>query len=188
MIRREQLTGGLDLGPDPDLRAVIRDRYGLAPSWGGCYRRVRYNVLLESLRSGHVFSVMFDRCTDSAGRVSDLHQAEVEYIRSRVVSGRSGDDLMGEFGQLCAWTRQVLDRCGVDAEQNNLSKLTWLRQARSTARQQQPCPLGEPQVMKLVACGLSAASCSRRRWGPSLEEPGFPAPPCCGGTCLYRVR
>ena len=116
VIRREELTGGLDLGPDPDLRAVIRDRYGLAPSWGGCYRRVRYNVLLESLRSGHVFSIMFDRCTDFAGRVPDLHQAEVEYIRSRVISGRPGDELMDEFGQLCDWTRQVLDGCGVNAD------------------------------------------------------------------------
>jgi hypothetical protein len=129
VIRREQLAGGLDLGLGPDLPAVIRDRYGLTPSWGGCYRRVRYNVLLESLRSGHVFSVMFDRCTDSAGRVPALHQAEVEYIRSRRISGRPGDDLMDEFGQLCAWTCQFLDGCGVSAEQNNLSKLTWLRQA-----------------------------------------------------------
>jgi hypothetical protein len=43
---------------------------------------------------------------------------------------------MGEFGQLCAWTRQVLDRCGVDAEQNNLSKLTWLRQPQDRPQQQ----------------------------------------------------
>jgi hypothetical protein len=143
VIRREELTGGLALGPDPDLRAVIRDRYGLAPSWGGCYRRVRYNVLLESLRSGHVFSVMFDRCTDSAGLAPDLHQAEVEYIRSRVISGRPDDDLMGEFGLLCAWTRQLLDGCGVHAEQNNLSKLTWLRQAAQDRPPQQPLPARE---------------------------------------------
>jgi hypothetical protein len=36
---------------------------------------------------------------------------------------------MDEFGQLCAWTRQLLDGYGVNAEQNNLAKLTWLRQA-----------------------------------------------------------
>ena len=53
-------------------------------------------MLLESLRSGHVFSVMFDRCTDAARLAPDLHQAEVEYIRSRVITARPGDDLMGE--------------------------------------------------------------------------------------------
>jgi hypothetical protein len=166
VIRREQLTGGLDLGPDPDLRAVIRDRYGLAPSWDGCYRRVRYNVLLESLRSGHVFSVMFDRSTDAAGRVPDLHQAEVEYIRSRVISGRPGDDLMDEFGQLCDWTRQLLDGYGVNAEQNNLSKLTWLRQAAQDRPPQQPLPVrgqrvprtrlpGPRRAAAVLACSVS---------------------------------
>lgn len=164
IIRREQLTGGLDLGADPDLRAVIRDRYGLAPSWGGCYRRVRYNVLLESLRSGHVFSVMFDRCTDATGLAPDLHQAEVEYIRSRVIRTRPGDDLMGEFGQLCDWTRRLLDGYGVHAEQGNLSKLTWLRQAAQDRPPQHP---------------LSAS-------GRQVARSGLPGPGRCGGTCLYR--
>jgi hypothetical protein len=164
VIRREELTGGLDLGADPDLRAVIGDRYGLAPSWGGCYRRVRYNVLLESLRSGHVFSVMFDRSTDAAGRVPDLHQAEVEYIRSRVISGRPGDDLMDEFGQLCDWTRQLLDGYGVNAEQNNLSKLTWLRQAARDRPPQQPLPARGQQAARTRLPGprraAAALACS----------------------------
>jgi hypothetical protein len=164
VIRREELTGGLDLGADPDLRAVIGDRYGLAPSWGGCYRRVRYNVLLESLRSGHVFSVMFDRSTDAAGRVPDLHQAEVEYIRSRVISGRPGDDLMDEFGQLCDWTRQLLDGYGVNGEQNNLSKLTWLRQAARDRPPQQPLPARGQQVARTRLPGprraAAALACS----------------------------
>ena len=158
VIRREQLTGGLDLGAVPDLRAVIRDRYGLAPSWGGCYRRVRYNVLLESLRSGHVFSVMFDRCTDAAGLAPDLHQAEVEYIRSRVVTARPGDDLMGEFGQLCDWTRQFLDGCGVRAEQDNLSKLTWLRRAARDRPPQQPLAARGPQAARTALSGPRRAA------------------------------
>jgi hypothetical protein len=153
VIRREELTGGLDLGPDPNLRAVIRDRYGLAPSWGGGYRRVRYNVLLESLRSGHVFSIMFDRCTDATGRVPDLHQAEVEYIRSRVISGRPSDDLMDELGQLCAQTRQVLDGCGVNAEQNNLSKLTWLRQAAQDRPPRHPLSTPGTADSHALPCG-----------------------------------
>lgn len=131
VIRREELTDRVDLGPSPDLPAVIRQRYALTPAWGACYRRVRYNVLLESLRSGHVFSVMFDQCTDTAGRVPPLHQVEVEYIRSRKISfgDRAGDRLMDEFGQLSAWTKQMLDRCAANARAENLSKLSWLRPA-----------------------------------------------------------
>lgn len=165
VIRREELTGGLDLGPNPDLRAVIRDRYDLTPSWGGCYRRVRYNVLLESLRTGHVFSVMFDRCTDSAGRAPDLHQAEVEYIRSRVISARPDDCLMDEFGQLCAWTRQFLDGCGANAEQNNLSKLTWLRQAAQDRPAQQPLPARRTAGDEARSVRVVLASWSRRWCG-----------------------
>jgi hypothetical protein len=131
MIRREDLTGRVDLGPAPDLAAVIGDRYGLTPAWGGAYRRVRYNMLLESLRSGHVFSVMFDRCTDCSGRVPALHQVEAEYVRSRTIRRRdpAHDGLMDEFAQLTAWTRQVLDRLGVSATEDHLSKLSWLRPA-----------------------------------------------------------
>jgi hypothetical protein len=176
VVRREELTGGLALGRDPDLRAVIRDRYGLAPSWSGCYRRVRYNVLLESLRSGHVFSVMFDRCTDATGLAPDLHQAEVEYIRSRVISARPDDALMDEFGQLCAWTRQLLDECDVNAEQDNLSKLTWLRRAARDRPPQQPLPPrgtagDEARPLRLVP-GLVVEAVVRCA-GAALGEPGI---------------
>ena len=47
---------------------------------------------------------------------------------------------MDEFGQLCAWTRQVLDGCGVNAARDNLSKLTWLRQAAQDRPPEQPLP------------------------------------------------
>jgi hypothetical protein len=49
------------------------------------YRRVRYNVMLESLVTGHVFSIMYDRCTAAERGVSPLEQAEVEYVRSRTL-------------------------------------------------------------------------------------------------------
>jgi hypothetical protein len=103
----------------------------------------------------HVFSVMFDRCTDAVGLAPDLHQAEVEYIRSRVISGRPDDDLMDEFGQLCAWTRQLLDGCGVNARQDNLSKLTWLRQAGQDRPPRQPLATWETQGPRRAAAALA---------------------------------
>ena len=84
VLRREDLTQAPELTAGPgDLPQVIRDRYGLTPAWGATYRRIRYNVMLESLRTGHVFSIMYDRCT--AEHAADLTQAEVEYVRSRTL-------------------------------------------------------------------------------------------------------
>ena len=100
---------------------------------------------------------MFDRSTDAAGLVPDLHQAEVEYIRSRVISTRPGDDLMDEFGQLCDWTRQFLDGCGVNAERDNLSKLTWLRQAAQGRPPQHSLSAREQQVARTRLPGLRRA-------------------------------
>lgn len=125
-IRREDLTDGIDLGPSPDLAAVIEQRYGLTPAGGGTYRRIRYNVVAESLASGHVFSVMADRCTDQAGHVPDLHQVEVEYVRSRKIHP-SDDHLMEDFTQLTDWTRHVLHQNKIAATDNQLTKLRWLR-------------------------------------------------------------
>ncbi len=64
VLRREDLTHAPEPTADPcDLPQVIRDRYGLTPAWGATYRRIRYKVMLESLRTGHIFSIMYDRCT-----------------------------------------------------------------------------------------------------------------------------
>lgn len=128
-MRHEDLTEGVVLGPNPDLTAVIADRWGLRPAWGGVYRRVRYNVLLESLVSGHVFSIMLDRCTDRAGLVDPLHQVEVEYVRTRTLRPVDLGLLHGEYEQLVAFTREFLASHGVASLEDHWSKLSWLRPA-----------------------------------------------------------
>jgi hypothetical protein len=126
-LRHEELTEGVTLGPDPELQKVITDRFGLRPVWGAVYRRVRYNVLLESLASGHVFSIMLDRCTDRAGLVAPLHQVEVEYVRSRTLRTADLDLLRSEYEQLVAFTRAFLADHGVASLEDHRSKLSWLR-------------------------------------------------------------
>jgi hypothetical protein len=125
-LRREEVTDdpGLTAGP-ADLAQVIRDRYGLAPAWAATYRRVRYNVLLESLRTGHVFSIMYDRCTAPDNAV--LVQTEVEYVRSRALRDSSPGQILRQLSHLTDWTRELLASLGITAEENHLSKLTWLR-------------------------------------------------------------
>ncbi len=130
MLRREELTQDPRLTADPaDLPQVIRDRYGLTPAWGATYRRVRYNVMLESLRTGHVFSIMYDRCT--AEHAAVLAQAEVEYVRSRTLRTGSRRQILGQLSELRTWTRDLLASNGITHAEDQLSKLTWLRrQAR----------------------------------------------------------
>jgi hypothetical protein len=130
-LRREDLTHAPDLTADPgDLPHVIRDRYGLVPAWGATYRRVRYNVTLESLETGHVFSIMYDRST--AEHATNLVQAEVEYLRSRTLRTGTRTQILRQLGELATWTRELLASNGVTHTEDQMSKLTWLRRNRRT--------------------------------------------------------
>ncbi len=93
----------------------------------GTYVRVRYNVMLESLDTGHVFSIMFDECSaDDAPDV--LHQVEVEYVRSRALARPAAyDEVLAEFESLNVWTRLFLDAHNVGFVEDHLSKLSWLK-------------------------------------------------------------
>lgn len=126
-IRREELTDGVTLPADVDFVAVATERFGVAVIPVGTYRRVRYNVMLESLGTGHVFSIMFDECSaDDAGDV--LHQVEVEYIRSRTLARTSAyAEVMTEFESLNMWTRLFLEAHDVAFVEDHLSKLSWLK-------------------------------------------------------------
>lgn len=126
-LRDEELIEHVNLHADPDLAQVVRERFGVQPGWRGIYRRYRTNVLLESLGTGHVFSIMADRCVDRSGRADDLHQVEVEYVRSRTLRPPDTEPLFTQFAHLVAWTRGFLAQRGLTAAEDHLSKLSWLR-------------------------------------------------------------
>jgi hypothetical protein len=129
MLRREDLPPAPELTADSrDLPQVIRDRYGLTPTWGATYRRVRYNVMLESLRTGHIFSIMYDRCTTQ--HAADLTQAEIEYVRSRTLHASSQPQILSQLSELRTWTRDLLTTSGIAHTEDHMSKLTWLRHQR----------------------------------------------------------
>ncbi len=129
VLRHEDLTPAPELTADPgDLPQVIRDRYGLTPAWGATYRRVRYNVMLESLRTGHIFSIMYDRCT--AEHATGLTQAEIEYVRSRTLYASSQRQVLSQLAELRDWTRELLTKRGITHAEDQMSKLTWLRHQR----------------------------------------------------------
>lgn len=132
-IRPEKLTSGVVLGPDPDLESEAWRMYQVKPAWRGGYRRIRYNVMLESPRTGHIFSIMFDHCVDLDGNRPDLRQVEVEYVRSRTLRSNPTQALMEQFDELTVWTRNYL-RNRVNAVEDQLAKIGWLRPAAAANR------------------------------------------------------
>ena len=49
------------------------------------FQRVRYDVQCESMRTGHVYGIFFDRCSLLAAPEVVLSQCELEYRRSRSI-------------------------------------------------------------------------------------------------------
>ncbi len=139
-VRREQRWRGVDLPDGVDLAGEVTARFGVTPEWGGSFRRVRYDVNVESLRTGHGYAVMFDRCTlptdpsSMSGAEVVLVQCEVEYLRSRTVLPVDEEMLMGEFAWLVDAVRRWLGAQGVRTVEDHRSKLTFLRARRGGAQ------------------------------------------------------
>jgi len=144
-IRREQRDRGVVLPADADLEGEITARFGITPAWGVSFRRVRFDINVESLRTGHGYSVMFDRCTTMTGPSAVLQQCEVEYLRSRTLRRIDDAELLAEFGLLCDWVRDWLHDQRVDVVEDHLSKLSFLRRTTNHAEASAgPGPSGEP--------------------------------------------
>jgi hypothetical protein len=125
-VRRERRWRGVVLGDRPDLPGEIVARFGCVAAGGASFRRVRYDVNVESLASGHGYSVMFDRCT-ALGSGAVLQQCEVEYLRSRTLLGVDDGGLFGEFDVLVGRVRSWLAERGIGVVEDHRSKLTFLR-------------------------------------------------------------
>jgi hypothetical protein len=74
---------------------------------------------------------MYDRCSTPDDAV--LVQAEVEYVRSRVLRDSAPSQILRQLSQLATWTRGLLASLGIAPGEDHLSKLTWLRQHRHRA-------------------------------------------------------
>ena len=89
-------------------------------------RRVRYDVNLESLVSGHVYGIFFDRCTVE-GHDAVLQQCEVEYLRSRCLGEPDEASMWTEFETVLQFVRELLTEHQLPWEEGYTSKLTFLR-------------------------------------------------------------
>lgn len=73
--RREKLVSGVDVTRD-GFEEYLRTELGLQVRAMPPFQRVRYDVQCESMRTGHVYGIFFDRCSLLAAPEVVLSQCE----------------------------------------------------------------------------------------------------------------
>jgi hypothetical protein len=89
------------------------------------FRRVRYDVDFESLDTGNIYSVMFDRCAIMEFDCTPLLQCEVEYIQTR--SCHQPIRVLDELEQVNLFVHAFLIRQAAQPIPTYYSKLTYLK-------------------------------------------------------------
>ncbi|WP_239331349.1 hypothetical protein [Frankia sp. CiP3] len=112
------------------------------------FRRVRYDVNLESIASGHLYAALFDRVTLLARPDLALVQCELEYRRSRTVLSPDEPAVLVELDRLGDWLETFFVKRGLATDRGSYSKLSFLRDAVAAhpglATQEQSFPPGCP--------------------------------------------
>lgn len=129
-FRRTELKS---LCPQPlptvaDKAAHLRDALDLEVTYLGRFRRIRFDVQLENIDTGHIHSIMIDRCTFPDYDPTILQQLEVEYLRSRGTARDCEAEICDELDELKTWSRSLLEQLGIGADEQYMSKATFLQQ------------------------------------------------------------
>jgi hypothetical protein len=136
--RRELRNRGVEVGAD--FETYLRDVLGLAPAWNASFRRLRYDVSVESIVSGNVFGIAFDRCIviDQSGQrvagAAELSQCEMEYIYSQALTGATFDGVRDDLDSLRQLMTGYFEQRGIGNYQTHESKLTFLRNQHVLSR------------------------------------------------------
>ena len=91
------------------------------------YRRIRYDVNAESLRTGHTYAVLHDRCTLIDAPDVALTQCEVEYNRSRTALPARSSAIFTEMNDLANAVERIHSEHHIESQRGVYSKLTFLR-------------------------------------------------------------
>lgn len=118
-----------ELGEVTDRRAYLKDRFGVEVHKLPSFRRVRYDVNIESLRTGHLYGIYFDHSRLVDHPEIALVQCELEYIRTRSVLVTDEADVFDELEQLAQWLEGFLASEGLCTTRGTYSKLSFLRDA-----------------------------------------------------------
>jgi hypothetical protein len=140
--RREEHTYGLQVEP-AKFAHYIRTELGVDIRPLPPFRRVRYDVNFESVRTGHVYGIFFDHCSLYGAPDVVLSQCELEYLRTRSPLEPDESAALEEIEGLAEWLEGYLTEHGLPAERSFYSKRTFLRDAverrPSLAELAQPC-------------------------------------------------
>lgn len=123
--RREEHTYGVEL-TDAGFDDYVAGHLGVTATRLPSFRRARYDVNFESLRTGHVYGIFFDTVTLVADPEVRMQQCELEYLRSRTVLEPDADAVLDEMSALAAWLEGFLRAHGVSDTQGCYSKLSFL--------------------------------------------------------------
>ncbi len=134
-IKRKQFTAdslicsesvSSEIGIHQPLDTYVRDILHLQGTRLPSFRRIRYDIMFESLATGNHYCLLLDRCTLHDDPDEVLVQCEIEYLRSRRVLPLSETLVLSEFAELTAWTFDFLTDHGILAEASYYSKLSFL--------------------------------------------------------------
>jgi hypothetical protein len=129
--RKERMTKGVVI--DRPLADYLTDTYHLCAHSLGCLRRIRYDVNIESLITGHVYGIFFDHCSRPGRPGPVLRQCEIEYLRSRIVLAPDETVIAKELDTLADWVARFLDEKSIIYERGYYSKLSFLRECLASA-------------------------------------------------------
>jgi hypothetical protein len=124
--RREELS---DVAGVTDLDAYVREVLQLEARRLPTFRRIRYDVNVESLATGHYYGIFFDRCELTDQPTVVMCQCEIEYCRSRATQRPAEASLLREMDVVADWIETVLARHDIASARSHYSKLSFLRQA-----------------------------------------------------------
>ncbi|GAA3251061.1 hypothetical protein ACFO1B_43805 [Dactylosporangium siamense] len=125
LVREEDVSS--EFNPGQPLDAYVRDVLRLDARQLPTFRRIRHDIMFESVATGGHYSIIFDRSTLHADPDETLVQCEIEYMRTRSVLAPDIDLIMNEFAALTSWCADFLRENGIAANANYYSKLTFLR-------------------------------------------------------------
>ncbi|WP_413116255.1 hypothetical protein ACK1X7_37110 [Streptomyces sp. CY1] len=145
--RREELTSDIDVAPD-GFEEYLRTELGLQVRAMPPFQRVRYDVQCESMRTGHVYGIFFDRCSLLAAPEVVLSQCELEYRRSRSILDHDENEVLREMEHIDRWLRSYLAAHGWAKQRTFYSKRSFLRDALTARPELAPphpaAPDGQP--------------------------------------------